>query len=236
MILCMPGAYADQPATLQAPTEAPKETLKRATQAAENEMVKLINNEVLQAIVTLNERVDNLNTKLASEGNALETLRREQAAQQKIMETFAMHTSDSQNKIAPSEQQAQQTDVSDYDAAIFLIKAGHLNEANKALGTFIQTHPSSTKNADARYWQGFIALKNKSLKEAEATFSDIVQHFPLSDKHADAMLKIGMIYTETGRFSQALSTYESLQKEHPKSDAAKQAQLKLNEMTGLGAR
>jgi tol-pal system protein YbgF len=227
--------------TTQMKTQLVPQSHESVTTQAHHEVAQLIQNEVLQALVSLSEQVNELSRKTEKTNNALEILQREQSAQEKLIKGFITpppgatqnQTAPTNNSITTTSKPTQTPAEKAFHLGFFFIKAGHLKQADNAFSTFLKSYPNHPQTDEALYWKGFISLQEKSYTSAEKIFSSLVKRFPLSKRYPEAQLQLAIIDEKNNHFEKALLTYEMLIKKYPKTQSAKTAQKKINQLSGI---
>jgi tol-pal system protein YbgF len=128
-------------------------------------------------------------------------------------------TSSSSSVPAPAPH-AQEDGKNEYQRAVRLLNQGHYEEAIAALQTLLETHPSDTYTADARYWVGEAYYVTRQFQSAMQEFQQFVKDNPSSLKLTHALLKIGYIHEELGEKQSAEQVLSDLIERYPDTTAA----------------
>jgi tol-pal system protein YbgF len=124
-------------------------------------------------------------------------------------------------------------EVSDYDEASSLSKAGKHKEAFDAFGKFIQTYPGSGRVADAQYNLGYSQFMLKNYKAAIITQQKLIKQYPESAKLPEAMFNIANCEIQLSQIAAAKKTLRDLLKEYPASEIAPVAKKRLTALDAL---
>lgn len=106
-----------------------------------------------------------------------------------------------------------------YKYAFGLLSQADYNEAELALRTFVEQHPTDPLAGNAKYWLGETYYVRQDYQQAAITFAEAFQAYPDSPKAPDNLLKLGMSLAALGTNQDACGTYAELLKRYP--DAAK---------------
>ena len=99
-------------------------------------------------------------------------------------------------------------------ARSFLFKQQY-EEAEKALGQFIEAHPSHALTGNARYWLGETFYVRDNFARAAAVFLEGFQKEPRGSKAPDTLLKLGMSLTNLEKAKEACAAFNKLRTEFP---------------------
>lgn len=118
-------------------------------------------------------------------------------------------------------------ELSDYQAAFALLKAGRYAQSAAAFEAFLERYPKGRYAANALYWLGESYYVVRDFGRALPYFQRVVEEHPGDGKQPDAMLKIGFIHFEQGEMEQARSILEKVRDGYPTSSAAALAEQRL---------
>ncbi len=109
--------------------------------------------------------------------------------------------------------------------AHLLMRAGRLEDAQRAYADFALRYAQSPLRAQALYQRGLALKKLDRGEDAAAVFEDLSARHPGSAYAADAHLQLGQLYTELGRSEKALAHYRLMGRASEAQDADREALL-----------
>jgi len=102
-----------------------------------------------------------------------------------------------------------------YQYAFGLLRQANYPEAERALRTFIERHPTSQLAGNAQYWLGETFYVRGDYQNAAVAFAEGYQNYPDSGKAPDNLLKLGMSLGEIGAKDDACTALNQLAKQFP---------------------
>lgn len=102
-----------------------------------------------------------------------------------------------------------------YQYAFGLLRQANYPEAEQALRTFIERHPTSPLAGNAQYWLGETFYVRGDYQNAAVAFAEGYQKYPDSGKAPDNLLKLGMSLGEIGAKDDACTALNQLAKQFP---------------------
>ena len=102
-----------------------------------------------------------------------------------------------------------------YQHAFSLLSQANYTEAELALRTFIEQHPSDPLAGNAKYWLGETHYVRQDFQQAAITFAEAYQEYPDNSKAPDNLLKLGMSLSALGNNADACGTFDELLKRYP---------------------
>ncbi len=106
-----------------------------------------------------------------------------------------------------------------YEYATNLIQRGAYDQAEIALKSFIQQHPSDELTGNAQYWLGETYYVRNDFKAAAVAFAEGYQKYPDSQKAPDNLLKLAMALGQQGQKDNACVALRQLEKRYPDASA-----------------
>ncbi len=114
-----------------------------------------------------------------------------------------------------------------YEFALSLLRQTRFDEAEVALGAFLEKYPSHILSSNAKYWLGETYYVRGDYQNAAVTFAEGFQEFPNSAKAPDNLLKLGMALGQLGDNENACATFAQLQQRFPTAPANIQQKVQL---------
>ncbi|MET4805320.1 tol-pal system protein YbgF [Limibacillus sp. MBR-115] len=114
-----------------------------------------------------------------------------------------------------------------YEFALSLLRQTRFDEAEVALGSFLEKHPDHILSSNAKYWLGETYYVRGDYQNAAVTFAEGFQEFPNSAKAPDNLLKLGMALGQLGDNENACATFAQLQQRFPTAPANIQQKVQL---------
>ncbi len=105
-----------------------------------------------------------------------------------------------------------------YDQAFSLLSQANYGEAEVALRTFVDQHPTDPLAGNAKYWLGETYYVRGNFQQAAVTFAEAYQEYPDNSKAPDNLLKLGLSLGSLGNKTDACGTLSELLKRY--KDAA----------------
>jgi tol-pal system protein YbgF len=119
--------------------------------------------------------------------------------------------------------------LTEYEAAMALYKAGELAGAERAFELFARAHPKHDYADNALYWMGEAAYDQKEWDGALAAFTEVVERYGGGNKAPDALLKIGLCYGKLGDAANARDVLSELVAAYPDARASDIARVRLSD-------
>lgn len=120
-----------------------------------------------------------------------------------------------------------QAEMRDYEAALGLLRAGKVKEAQAAFEAFLAKHPQAALLPNATYWLGSCLFQQKQHIQAAETFGRIYATWPADAKAPDALLSQGNALIEAKDEKGAAKAFETLIEKYPTSPAVETARARL---------
>lgn len=120
-----------------------------------------------------------------------------------------------------------QAEMRDYEAALGLLRAGKVKEAQAAFEAFIVTHPQAALQPNATYWLGSCLFQQKQFAKAAEAFGRVYATWPTDAKAPDALLSQGNALLESKDEKGAIQAFEALVEKYPTSPAVETARTRL---------
>jgi tol-pal system protein YbgF len=120
--------------------------------------------------------------------------------------------------------------LTEYEAAMALYKAGELAGAERAFELFARAHPKHDYADNALYWKGEAAYDQSDWKGALVAFTEVVERYGGGNKAPDALLKIGLCYGKLGDAANARDVLAELVAAYPDARASDIARVRLSEL------
>lgn len=120
--------------------------------------------------------------------------------------------------------------LTEYEAAMALYKAGELAGAERAFELFARAHPKHDYADNALYWMGEAAYDQSEWDGALAAFTEVVERYGGGNKAPDALLKIGLCYGKLGDAANARDVLSELVAAYPDARASDIARARLGEL------
>lgn len=114
-----------------------------------------------------------------------------------------------------------------YEFALGLLRQTRFDEAEGALGAFLDKYPKHILSSNAKYWLGETYYVRGDYQNAAVTFAEGFQEFPNSAKAPDNLLKLGMALGQLGDNENACATFAQLQQRFPTAPANIQQKVQL---------
>ncbi len=132
----------------------------------------------------------------------------------------------SQTPVQPGTQEAVvgyelvgETPREQYNYAFGLLSQANYGEAELALRSFVDQHPTDPLAGNAKYWLGETFYVRQNYQQAAVTFAEAYQEYPDSSKAPDNLLKLGMSLSALGSKNDACGTFAELLKRYPRAAA-----------------
>ncbi len=122
--------------------------------------------------------------------------------------------------------------LTEYEAAMALYKAGELAGAERAFELFARSHPKHDYADNALYWKGEAAYDQGEWDAALTAFTEVVERYGGGNKAPDALLKIGLCYGKLGDAANARDVLSQLVAAYPDARASDIARVRLSELEG----
>lgn len=106
-----------------------------------------------------------------------------------------------------------------YDEAFRLLRQTKYDEAEAALGAFLERYPDDPLAGNAKYWLGETYYVRGRFAEAAVTFAEGFQSYPTSVKAPDNLLKLGKSLAELQKVDDACATLGELVRRYPNAPA-----------------
>lgn len=106
-----------------------------------------------------------------------------------------------------------------YDRAFKLLRDAEYDQAEEALGTFIEKNPKDKLLDNAKYWYGETLYVRGRFDEAALAFADAYQQNPQGGKAPDSLLKLGLSLAGLGKIADACVTFSELKNKYPKASS-----------------
>jgi tol-pal system protein YbgF len=120
--------------------------------------------------------------------------------------------------------------LTEYEAAMALYKAGELAGAERAFELFARSHPKHDYADNALYWKGEAAYDQGEWDDALTAFTEVVERYGGGNKAPDALLKIGLCYGKLGDGANARDVLSQLVAAYPDARASDIARVRLSEL------
>jgi tol-pal system protein YbgF len=126
------------------------------------------------------------------------------------------------------------SELSNYQAALELLKEGRYDDARNGFQQFLSAYPDSDRADNAQYWYAETYYVTRQFGDALAEFEKVVAEFPRSQKIPDALLKIGFCNYELGQWTDARTALSRVTSEYTDKTAARLAEQRLAQMEREG--
>lgn len=120
-----------------------------------------------------------------------------------------------------------QSEQSNYEAALATFRAGDYKNANAAFTNFLQRYPRSGLAGSVYYWLGNTYYAQRDYRNAIISHQTVVKNFPDNPRVPDSMLNIASCQTELKDKAAAKKTLEALVTQFPDTPAAQTAKERL---------
>jgi tol-pal system protein YbgF len=120
--------------------------------------------------------------------------------------------------------------LAEYKNAYALYEGGRVEDAKRALATFVARFPKHPYADNAQYWIGECWYDQKDWDAARREFLRVVQEHPDGNKVPDAMVKVGLCNQMLRRSEEARRMYDAVMLTYPDSQAATVALKLLGEL------
>lgn len=110
-----------------------------------------------------------------------------------------------------------------YWSALSYVGLKDYDNADRTMGLFLSSYPSSALYSDARYHQGRIAFLKQEYERALGAFQAFLEAYPKSDLYVSGLFWAGECMYQLGKLSQAEQVFQAIVKEYPegvKTEAA----------------
>jgi tol-pal system protein YbgF len=188
------------------------------------EQVGLKVTQTEEQVGVLNNRAENLNTRVQLLTDDLTRLKREAESQPAAPGALRFAEGPPATAAAGNVQAI-------YDSGLRLYNSEKPREAIAEFARVLQTAPSSDLADNAEYWTGECYYKLEEYPSALEAFKRVFNHQG-SNKYEDAQLKIGMTYREMGNRDEAISALRELLQKYPNSQYIEIARAILAELGG----
>lgn len=167
----------------------------------------------------------------ASSGDGVQTLG---TVSEQAVEEVRNQQAESENTSGAGETQTARADATSsyelpdgspeeqYDHAFGILRQANYEQAEKALGAFLDAHPDHELSGNAKYWLGETYYVRGNYDQAAVTFAEGFQNYPESQKAPDNLLKLGMSLAQIDRTEDACGIFSELLNRYP--DAANNIQ------------
>jgi tol-pal system protein YbgF len=216
-------------------------------------------NQSLAALAKANEENVQLRRSLLDLGNQIEQLRAELSRLRGQDEQLGRDTLDVQRQVAEVQRRlkdvssgvedrfrqmepvlvtvdgreflAGPAEVSDFEAALGVMRRGEFAQAQSAFSTFVRRHPGSGYLPSALFWLGNAQYATRNHKEAIASLRRMLSEAPDHARAPEAMLAVANAQLELKEPRPAVRrTLEELVKAYPQSEAAAVAKDRLSKL------
>ncbi|HVJ53884.1 MAG TPA: tol-pal system protein YbgF [Aliidongia sp.] len=103
-----------------------------------------------------------------------------------------------------------------YSYAFGLVRQQDFKNAELALKSFLQKHPSDPLAGNAQFWLGQTYFVRGDNAAAASTFAEGYQKFPQGQKASESLLKLGISLNNLGRKQDACASFARLDRDFPK--------------------
>ena len=172
----------------------------------------------------LNNKSENLNTRVQLITNDLTRLKREGVTQPAAPGALRFAE-------GPPAAAAAGNVQAIYDSGLRLYNSERPRQAIAEFARVLETAPTSDLADNAEYWTGECFYKLEEFPEALEAFKRVFNHQG-SNKYEDAQLKIGMTYREMGNRDEAISALRELLQKYPNSQYVEIARTILADLGG----
>ena len=179
-----------------------------------------------EQVGVLNNKTENLNTRIQLLSDDVTRLKRE--AETQPATTGTLRFTEGPPGVAAGNVLAI------YNSGLRLYHAESPTDWRNAIAEFarvLEMAPTSDLADNAEYWSGECYYKLEEYPQALAAFQRVFDHQG-SNKYEDAQLKIGMTYREMGRRDEAIAALQELLRKYPTSQYAEVARRILAEIGG----
>jgi tol-pal system protein YbgF len=129
-------------------------------------------------------------------------------------------------------------EVSEYEGAFRLYRAGDYPQAIQRFNDFLQRYPTSDYADNALFWVGECWFKLEDFERAVLTFDEVARKYPDGNKVPDAHYRQGVALIEIGRRTDQQSTYnaaareifEKIVNQYPNSERVPEARRQLEKL------
>lgn len=188
------------------------------------EQVGLKVTQTEEQIGVLNNRAENLNTRVQLLTDDLTRLKREAETQPATPGALRFAEGPPATAAAGNVQAI-------YDSGLRLYNSERPREAIAEFARVLETAPASDLADNAEYWTGECYYKLEEYPRALEAFKRVFNHQG-SNKYEDAQLKIGMTYREMGNREEAISALRKLLQKYPNSQYVEIARAILADLGG----
>jgi tol-pal system protein YbgF len=182
------------------------------------EQVRQMNEQNVQARLSLAGQLEALKHEQATIRGELEKLRWEADLAKRASETTAAAAS---TQVADPQEQAA------FDAAMAQFRSGQYKEAVNGFTTFLQSYPASPLVPEARFYRGSGLYASKDFKGSIQGLQAMVQASPQDSRAPDALLVIAANQIELNDMAGAKTTLQRIVKDYPEATAAETAKSRL---------
>jgi len=104
---------------------------------------------------------------------------------------------------------AEQEAKDAYDIAYKTLRSADFASAKLLFEDFLAMYPDNDLSANAYYWLGELAIKEKDLETARQNFISVVNYFPNHRKANDANYKLGTVYYQLEQMTKSKQYFEA---------------------------
>ena len=231
-------------------TEKPEDhPAYRKAVAVEERVVKVENQA--EALVSMNQDLDQLKTQVRVQNGQLEELAHAQAAETKARQTVGadaearlkaledrLKALESKAPEAPAaaETPAKAEALSDKDAyqrAVNWVKQKDYTQCSTAFESFLNAYPNSALIDNALYWSGACDYSDNRLGESIATLTKLLKDHPDSRKIPDALLVMARAEVDLKRPKVAKDLLKRLIHDYPDSPVVAEAKSRLKTLDSV---
>ena len=195
------------------------------------------NSQLRRSILDLANQLETLRADLAKLRGQDEQLARDVAEVQRKQKDLTQGVDDRLRKFEPSkisvdgkEFVASPAEMSDYDAALAVLRKGDFVVAQTSFLDFLKRYPESGYRASSLFWLGNAQYALRSYKEAIFNFKAVLSVAPDHLRAPEAALSIANCQVELKDIRSARKTLEDLIKVYPQSEAAAVAKDRLTKL------
>ncbi len=122
-----------------------------------------------------------------------------------------------------------------YTTGLEALKLGDAEKAEKYFAIILKEHETNKLSGNAQYWLGEVYYKNKQFDKAAVAFAKGYNNYKEGAKGADSLLKLGLSMAQIGKKDEACLAFVNLPTEFKKADDTIKAKAK-NEAKKLGCK
>lgn len=202
-----------------------------------------------QSLVTMSQRMDDLQDQIRKLRGDVETLEHDVDLSKKQqrdlyldldkrlqkLELSAGSTAANDASASAGQSSASADDIqAAYQKNFNLVKQGRYDDAISGFTAFIQQYPQSQLVPNAEFWMGESHYQQSDFQGAVVNYKAVTDNYPDSSKAPDALLKMGYAQYEMKDWKAARRSLDAVVSKYPHSRAAGYAKERLQRMKKEG--